>query len=122
MTRTSGRTTRWGLSAIALGALACIGYCALPLLAAGGILGGGLAVVHDLCVAPMATLLVGMGLTALGAWIRRRSIAGCCGGGGAECRCAGADAESQTLAFNDGGSSGPPAESEVHDRLLGSAP
>ena len=39
-----GRTaTRWALPTIGLAAVACVGCCALPLLAAGSFIGGGLA-------------------------------------------------------------------------------
>jgi hypothetical protein len=46
------------VSAIGLAALACVGCCALPLLAAGSIVSGGLAVLHDSCLAPLAILLL----------------------------------------------------------------
>ena len=80
MPKAHGRTTRrWGLSAIGLGVVACVGCCALPLLAAGSIVGGGLALMHDSCLAPLAILLLVVGLAALAQWIRRSRRKAKCG-------------------------------------------
>ena len=121
MTRTPARTTRWGLGAIGLGTLACIGCCALPLLAAGGILSGSLAVAHDWCLAPLAILLVVVGLAALRVWIRQRRTTDRFGAG-VDCGCSAVDAESDALASNTIQPTAVPEGSEVHSRLLGSAP
>src|ERR1700747_2721091 len=90
---------RWGLPAIGLATLACVGCCALPLLAAGSIVGGGLAVLHDSCLAPVAIVLLVVGMAASALWIRRRLRAkGKCGDG-ADCECA-SDPEQETLQAN----------------------
>jgi mercuric ion transport protein len=76
------RTKRWGLPAIGLAAVTCVGVCALPILAAGSILGGGLALICDSCFAPLATLLFVVGAAALVLWVRRarkRDKCGDCG-------------------------------------------
>jgi mercuric ion transport protein len=62
---------RWGLLPIGLAALACVGACALPLIAAGGVLGGGLALLRDSCFAPIAIPLIVLGALALVVWILR---------------------------------------------------
>jgi hypothetical protein len=77
---------RWGLPAIGLAALACVGCCALPLLAAGSIVGSGVAVLHDSCLAPLAILLLVVGAAAAAIWIRRIRTKGKCGDG-ADCGC-----------------------------------
>jgi hypothetical protein len=99
MPKTPGRTARrWGLPAIGLAAVACVGCCALPLLAAGSIVGGGLAVMHDSCLAPLAILLLVVGLAALALWIRRTCSRGKCGSD-ADCGCA-SDSEPALLQPN----------------------
>jgi mercuric ion transport protein len=99
MPKAGGRaTTRWGLSAIGLGVVACVGCCALPVLAAGGIVGGGLALMHDSCLAPLAILLLVVGLAALALWIRRSRRKAKCGGE-ADCGCA-SESEPKTLQAN----------------------
>ena len=77
---------RWGLPAIGLAAVACVGCCALPLLAAGSIVGGGLAVLHDSCLAPVAIVLLVVGVAAAVIWIRRIRTKDRCGDG-ADCGC-----------------------------------
>jgi mercuric ion transport protein len=89
---------RWELSAIGLAALACVGCCALPLLAAGSIVGGGLAVLHDSCLAPLAIVLLVVGVAAAAVWIRRIRATDKCGDG-ADCGC-GSDPEPETLQAN----------------------
>ena len=89
---------RWGLSAIGLAALVCVGCCALPLLAAGSVVGGGLAVLHDSCLAPLAILLLVVGVAAAAVWIRRIRTKDKCGDG-ADCGC-GSDPEPETLQAN----------------------
>jgi mercuric ion transport protein len=89
---------RWGLPAIGLAVLACVGCCALPLLAAGSIVGGGLAVLHDSCLAPLAVLLLVVGVAASAVWIRRIRTKGKCGDG-ADCGC-GSDSEPEMLQAN----------------------
>ncbi|PXX03240.1 hypothetical protein [Mycolicibacterium moriokaense] len=89
---------RWGLPAIALAAVACVGCCALPLLAAGSIVGGGLAVLHDVCLAPVAILLLVVGVAASAVWIRRIRTTDTCSDG-ADCGC-GSDPEPETLQAN----------------------
>jgi hypothetical protein len=100
MPKPLGRTAkRWGLPAIGLAAVACVGCCALPLLAAGGILGGGLALIHDSCLAPLAILMLVVGVTTLVIWIlRRRRKADRCGDG-ADCGCT-TDSEPEALQAN----------------------
>ena len=67
MPRTRGRTARkWGLSAIGLAAVGCVGCCALPLLAAGGVLAGGAAMVSDPCFTPVWIVLLGVGVVGIG--------------------------------------------------------
>jgi hypothetical protein len=78
--------TRWGLPAVGLAAVACVGCCALPLLATGSIVGGGLTVLHDSCLAPVAILLLVVGVTAAAVWIRRIRTNDRCGDG-ADCGC-----------------------------------
>ena len=78
--------TRWGLPAVGLAAVACVGCCALPLLAAGSIVGGGLAVLHDSCLAPVAILLLVIGVAAAAVWIRRIRTKDKCGDS-ADCGC-----------------------------------
>ena len=78
--------TRWALPAIGLAAVACVGCCALPLLAAAGIVGGGLAVLHDSCLAPLAILLLVVGVATSALWIRRVRTNDRCGDG-ADCAC-----------------------------------
>jgi mercuric ion transport protein len=88
MRRARDRTTRrWGLPAIGFAVVACVGCCALPLLAAGSIVGGGLAVMRDSCLAPLAILLLVVGLATLARWIRRTRSRGQCGSD-ADCGCA----------------------------------
>ncbi|ODU22183.1 MAG: hypothetical protein ABS80_17110 [Pseudonocardia sp. SCN 72-51] len=82
---------RWGLPTIGFAALACVGCCVLPLLAAGSILGGGLAVIHDSCLGPLAALMLAVGVAASVAWVRRRRKADRCGAD-VDCGCA-SDAE-----------------------------
>ncbi|MDQ1720058.1 MAG: hypothetical protein QOE89_4011 [Pseudonocardiales bacterium] len=78
---------RWGLPPIGLAALACVGCCALPLLAAGSIVGGSLAVLHDSCLAPLAILLLVVGVAASAVWLRRvRTNDNCVDS--ADCQCA----------------------------------
>lgn len=96
--RSERNLKRWGLPAIGFGALACVGCCALPLLAAGSIVGGGLAVLHDSCLAPVAVLLVVVGVAAAAVWIRRIRATGKCGGG-ADCGCE-SDSEPEMLQAN----------------------
>jgi hypothetical protein len=99
MPKPLGRTAkRWGLPAIGLAAVACVGCCALPLLAAGSILGGGLALMHDSCLTPLAILMLVVGVTALVVWIRRRRKVDKCGDG-ADCACA-ADSEANMVQSN----------------------
>ncbi|PXX06236.1 hypothetical protein [Mycolicibacterium moriokaense] len=89
---------RRGLPAIGLAALACVGCCALPLLAAGSIVGGGLAVLHDSCLAPLAILLLVVGAAAAAVWIRRlRTKDTCSDGADRGCR---SDPEPETLQAN----------------------
>jgi mercuric ion transport protein len=72
MPKTTTRTaTRRGLLPIGLAALACVGACALPLIAAGGVLGGGLALMRDACLAPIAIPVIVLGALALVVWILR---------------------------------------------------
>ena len=87
MPRTRGRTARkWGLSAIGLAAVGCVGCCALPLLAAGGVLAGGAAMVSDPCFTPVWIVLLGVGVVGLAAWvIRSRSTRLCADVG--DCGC-----------------------------------
>lgn len=87
---------RWGRPTIGLAAaLACVGCCALPALAAGGIVGDGLGILHDSCLAPAAIVLLVVGVAAAAVWVRRvRTTGGC--GDGAECGC-GSDPEPQML-------------------------
>lgn len=89
---------RWGLPAIGLATVACVGCCALPLLAAGGVAGGGLTVLHDSCLAPLAIVLLVVGVAAAAIWIRRLRATGTCGDG-ADCGC-GSDPEPETLQAN----------------------
>jgi mercuric ion transport protein len=89
---------RWGLPAIGLAAVACVGCCALPLLAAGSIVGGGLAVLHDSCLAPVAVLLLVVGVAASAVWIRRVRAKQKCGDGD-DCGC-GSDSEPEMLQAN----------------------
>lgn len=89
---------RWGLPAIGVAALACVGCCALPVLAAGSIVGGGLAVLHDSCLAPVAILLLVVGVAASAVWIRRIRTKGTCGEG-ADCGC-GSDSKPETVQAN----------------------
>lgn len=89
---------RWGLPVIGLGVVACIGCCALPLLAAGSIVGGGLAVLHDSCLAPVSIVLLVVGVAAAAVWIRRIRIKDTCGDS-ADCGCP-SDPEADTLAPN----------------------
>jgi mercuric ion transport protein len=56
----------------------------MPLLATGSIIGGGLAVMHDSCFAPVAILLLVVGLAAAAVWIRH--IRTKCGDGD-DCGC-----------------------------------
>jgi hypothetical protein len=86
MTKQQTRTaTRWTLLPIAVAAAACVGCCALPLIATGGVLGGGLALIRDSCFAPIAIPVMALGALALVVWIlparrRRRNCraaAGC---------------------------------------------
>jgi mercuric ion transport protein len=67
-------------------------------LAAGGIFGGGLAVLHDSCLAPVAILLLVVGVAASAVWIRRIRTKGTCGDG-ADCGC-GSDVEPEMLQAN----------------------
>ena len=96
--RLDRNTPRWGLPAIGLAALACVGCCALPLLAADSIVGGGLAVLHDSCLAPLAILLLVVGVAAAAVWIRRIRTKDKCGDG-ADCGC-GSDPEADMLQAN----------------------
>ena len=89
---------RWGLPAIGLAAVACVGCCALPLLAAGSIVGGSLAVIHDSCLAPLAILLLVVGAAASAVWIRRIRTKDKCGDG-ADCGCP-SDPEPEMLQAN----------------------
>jgi mercuric ion transport protein len=82
---------RWGVPAIGLAAVGCVACCALPLLAAGSIVGGGLAVLHDSCLAPVAIALLVVGVAAVAVWIRRIRTKDTCGDG-ADCGC-GSDPE-----------------------------
>ena len=96
--RLKRNATRWGLPAIGLAVLAWVGCCALPLLAAGSIVGGGLAVLHDSCLAPVAIGLFAAGVVAAAVWMRRiRSKTRCADG--ADCGC-GSDAEPEMLQAN----------------------
>ena len=88
MPRTLGRTTwRWGLPAIGLAAIGCVGCCALPLVAAGGVLGGGgFALLGDQCFTPVWILLLAVGVIAAVVWvIRSRSKRRCADAG--DCGC-----------------------------------
>lgn len=78
---------RWGLSAIGLAAVACVGCCALPLVAAGGILGGGVAMLGDPCFTPVwiGLLMVGVAAAAVRI-VRARNKPGC--GEDSACGCA----------------------------------
>ena len=89
---------RWGLPAIGLAALACVGCCGLPLLAAGSIVGGSLAVLHDSCLAPLVILLVVVGVAASAVWIRRIRTNDRCEDS-ADCQCA-SDPEAKMLQPN----------------------
>lgn len=89
---------RWGLPAIGLAVSACVGCCALPVLAAGSIVGGGLVVPHDSCLAPIAVLLLVVGVAASAVWIRRIRTDGTCGDG-VGCGCA-SDSAPETLQAN----------------------
>ena len=91
-------SARWGLSAIGLGVVACVGCCALPLLAAGSIVDGGLALMHDSCLAPVAILLLAVGLAALALWIHRSRRKAKCRSD-ADCECA-SESEPKTLQPN----------------------
>ncbi len=98
MPKPSGRTPkRRGLLAIGLAAVACVGCCALPLLAAGTILGGGLTVIHDSCLAPLAIVLLVV-VAAPAVWVHRRRKADGCSDG-ADCGCA-PDAEANMVQSN----------------------
>jgi hypothetical protein len=92
----SRASTRWGLLPIGIAAVACIGCCAVPLIAASGVLGGGLALLRDSCFAPIAIPLMALGALALMVWIvrARRRRRNCQAGTG--CGCA-ADAEPNML-------------------------
>jgi hypothetical protein len=96
--RLERNATRWGLPAVGLAALACVGCCALPMLAAGSIVGGGLAVLHDSCLAPVAILLLVVGVAASAIWIRRIRTKDRCADG-ADCGC-GSDSEPEMLQAN----------------------
>lgn len=89
---------RWGLPAIGLAAVACVGCCALPLLAAGSVVAGGLAVLHDSCLALLAIVLLVVGVGAAAIWIRRIRTKDKCRDG-ADCGC-GSDTEPETLQAN----------------------
>jgi hypothetical protein len=88
--------SRWGLASIGVAAVACIGCCALPLIAAGGVLGGGLALMRDSCFALIAIPLMALGALGLVVWIvrARRRRNSCQAGAG--CGCA-SDAEPKLL-------------------------
>jgi mercuric ion transport protein len=73
-----------------------VGCCALPVLAAGSIVGGGLALVHDSCLAPLAILVLVVGLAAVALWILRNRRKTKCD---ADCECA-SDSEPKTLQPN----------------------
>lgn len=96
--RLERNATRWGLPAVGLAALACVGCCALPMLAAGSIVGGGLAVLHDSCLAPVAILLLVVGVAASAIWIRRIRTKDRCADG-ADCEC-GSGSEPEMLQAN----------------------
>lgn len=99
MPRTRSRTARkWGLSAIGLTAIGCVGCCALPLLAAGGILGGSAALLSDPCFTPVWIVLLAVGVIAAVAWvIRSRSTSNCADAG--DCGC-GSGSESTDLSLS----------------------
>jgi len=81
-------TTRWRLLPIGLAALACVGVCALPLVAAAGVVGGGLALMRDSCFAPVAITVMVLGALALLAWVRRARRGKC--DDATDCGCASA--------------------------------
>jgi mercuric ion transport protein len=73
------RGKRWGLPAIGLAAIACVACCALPLVAAGGILGGGLALLSDPCFTPVWIGLLVIGVAASVVWLIRARNKSRCG-------------------------------------------
>jgi mercuric ion transport protein len=89
---------RWGLPAIGLAALAGVGCCALPALGAGSIVGGSLAVLHGSCLAPLAILLLVVGVAASAVWLRRLCTDDKCVDS-ADCECA-SDPEAKMLQPN----------------------
>ena len=68
---------RWGLPAIGVAAVACMACCALPLVAAGGILGGGLVLLSDPCILPVWIGLLVIGVAASVVWFIRARKSGC---------------------------------------------
>ena len=87
MPKTLGRATkRWGLPAIGLATVACVGCCALPLVAAGGVLGGGLTLLSDPCFTPVWIVLLVVGVVASVAWVVRAPKRSACDEDGA-CLC-----------------------------------
>lgn len=89
------RAKRWGLPASGLAAVACVACCAVPLVAAGGILAGGLALLGDPCFTPMwiGVLVIGLALSVI--WLVRARNKRECGDEGA-CGCA-SDSEVDVL-------------------------
>ena len=80
------RGKRWGLPAVGLAALGCVACCVVPLVAAGGVLGGGLALLGDPCFTPVWIGLLVIGVAATAVWIvRARNKNG--GGDDGACGC-----------------------------------
>jgi mercuric ion transport protein len=88
-------TKRWRLLSIGLAALACVGVCALPLVAAAGVVGGGLALTRDSRFAPLAITAMVLGALTLLVWVRRARRRGSCDDA-VDCGCA-PDSEPKVL-------------------------
>jgi hypothetical protein len=81
------KARRWGLPAVGLATVACIGCCAVPLVATGSLLGGGLAVGADPCFTPVWIVLAMVGVAASLVWmVRARNKSAC--GDDTDCGCA----------------------------------
>ncbi|MGV9408336.1 hypothetical protein ACWDOP_00360 [Nocardia sp. NPDC003693] len=73
------KTRRWWAS-IGAGALLCLGCCAVPLLIAAGVLGGGTLLVSLSWLEPLGFALIGLGVVGL-IWSRWRARTRGCGDG-----------------------------------------